>query len=527
MLQRLVGFGIAAGLLLSLVPPGVAHAELTSPSLIISELQTTGYSLGTATENGAMEFIELYNMSSMDLTVTGWKVQYVVASSGNTTDLFVFDGSILANSYVLLAHISYLADVRDGSFISTSVNGVLAKSGNYVQIVDAAGVKIDRVGWGNAPRDTWLHVGGINADYSVKRVLPGHPLEQTGILYTPATQPTTPIGGGYVVYVPEIPEEPDEEPPVGPVLSCEGIVLSEVFPNPAGTDTGHEFIELYNPTNEVIDLAGCALHTSGSTKSYVFGSESLEPWTYRAVSDVITGLILPNSSGATIWLLTADQVEVSTATYPGGMEDDTAWALIDGVWQLTYAPTPGVMNQAMPHKPCPSGQERSIVSNRCVNIVAVAADVTPCKAGQERNLDTNRCRAVGSISALTPCKEGQERNPETNRCRAVASAATSLKPCAADQERNPDTNRCRKVASASTLAQCKEDQERNPETNRCRKIAQKSSDVAAVSDVESSTEASKTSWYITGVVVFAALAYAIYEWRQDILLRLKNFGSRR
>jgi hypothetical protein len=231
----------------------------------------------------------------------------------------------------------------------------------------------------------------------------------------------------------------------------------------------------------------------------------MQPNQYLAFYDGQTGLTLPNSAGGKVWLLSPTE-ELQAIIYPGGIEDAAAWALIDGIWQLTYKPTAAAVNIALPLKPCDSGQERNIDTGHCQNIVtANISSLTPCKAGQERSPETNRCRSVGvTVSSLTPCKAGQERNPETNRCRNI-EANSGLEPCPIGQERNVDTNRCRKTTSdiGNTLA--------------------------AVTDVKSPTKTTSPKWLLAIVAVLMAIGYAIFEWRQDVvqyLLKLKSrFGS--
>lgn len=473
MFQRLIRVGVVWGLLFSLLPVSFAKAEPVSfgTTLLISEVQTG--SLVDGVENGSQEFIELYNAGENELLVSGWKVQYLSASGQTVTDLAALSGVIAPQSYVLLSSDGYLQGV-DMYFGQDKPAGVLAKSGGHVRIVDDAGTVIDHLSWGSAVTvGSWPKVPVIAAGFSVKRILPDDPLAQVGLLYTASTQLVTPEGGGYTPVVIEPPEPENNDETEVPQLSCEGVMISELLPNPAGTDTGREFIELYNPTDEVIPLTGCALQVAGSSKLYAFGIVSLEPGAHAVFYSSTTGLSLPNAAGGTVWLLSADNVELQTVTYPGNLADDQAWAFADGAWQATYAPTPDLPNVALSLKPCPEGQVRNESSGRCIAIATTA-------------------------STLSPCKEGQERNPETNRCRAVASAASTFESCAADQERNPETNRCRKTAA-------------------------KASNIAAVTDVESGTIGSKTSWYITGAVVLAALSYAIYEYRQEILQRFRFF----
>jgi hypothetical protein len=43
------------------------------------------------------------------------------------------------------------------------------------------------------------------------------------------------------------------------------IVISEVLPNPLGTDDGKEYVELYNPTNTEVDIGGWVIDTKSDT----------------------------------------------------------------------------------------------------------------------------------------------------------------------------------------------------------------------------------------------------------------------
>ena len=287
----------------------------------------------------------------------------------------------------------------------------------------------------------------------------------------------------------DIPEDPE---PTTPVVTCEGIVITELLPNPDGSDTGHEFIELYNPTTEVIALDGCVLQISSSTKTYKFSELSMQPNAYLKLPDSQTGLTLPNAAGGTVWLLTPTD-ELQAITYPSDVDDDVSWSLVTSVWQQSYSPTPGQANIAMPIKPCPTGQQRNPVSNRCESVITTA------------------------VATLTSCKTGQERNPDTNRCRTVVTASSLLVACKVGQERNPDTNRCRSITTASTLTPCDEGQERNPDTNRCRKVTSaQGATLAAVKDVKSDTSASSPKWWLAIAAATLAIGYGVFEWRHDI-----------
>lgn len=491
--------------------------------IVVSEIQTGGVADTKA------EFIELYNPNSEPVTVDGMQLQYYAADrsllSGPTRIIAMLSGEIDAYTFVVFAYSGYFTELipLPVPFASNASTGSLAQTGGALRLAHEDGTVEDSVGWGAS---TLVYESSLAAGPSVGNSIQrcfdsADTIIDTNNNADDYAQYTDTSPGFGLICPPPIEPDPTGDP-AEPSLSCEGVVLSEVLPNAAGSDTGREFIELYNPTTDIINLAGCSLHLQNTSKTFVFAQQILDSGTYIALSDVQTGLTLPNAGGGTVWLVSAVGVELDVAAYPSDMVDDTAWAFVNGIWQVTYAYSPGAANIAMPLKPCAPGQFRDEATLQCRTVSVTAANtLTPCREGQERNPETNRCRAVVSSEGLVPCKEGQERNPETNRCRSVLGASTSLVPCESDEERNPDTNRCRKIANASTLSPCATGQERNPETNRCRKVVIKGADLDQVKDIQSDTQASLTSWFITGAVLLAALAYALYEWRQDIAQRLR------
>lgn len=501
MKQRLTKIFLVALLMCGFLPH--ASAAAASPaSLVISELQTSGLSSGTT--NGRLEFVELVNLSATPVDLDGWQLNYYGGTgdiTGTSTRLLAtLQGTVAAGGYVLIASPDFITanpsvtvDVSfDAASTTTSSSGWLAQGGGAVQLTGAGGTTLDAVSWGTAKQNgTWWKAPEIPAGNSITRVLPADH-NTPGSVFAAPGQPS-PQGGGL------------QPAPVPASPVCSGLALSEILPNAAGTDTGHEFIEVYNPTNDPIHMLGCSLQLGSAGKRFALPDALLEPGTYRAFTDGDTGITLPNATGDTVWLHTADDDQ--GVRYPDAMPDDTAWALINGTWQATTKPTPNAPNELAPEDaggqgsgtdadelaPCPAGKERNPATNRCRTITATSDAITPCQPGQTRNPQTNRCRSVlaASTTSLTPCKPGQERNPDTHRCRSIAQPASSLKPCAPGQERSPSTNRCRKAANGASFAKTQ-------------------------SGTTSSSTASKLSWLLAGLAVLGAAGYGVYEWRADI-----------
>lgn len=496
--------------IVGLLPSQIFATE--EPSILISEVQTGDVSSDNI-ELPASEFIELKNITDDPLILDELKVEYLFGNGNFDRTLATLDGIVEPQDYILLAHVSYLTeqnvtvDFRFGS----GTTSILGKTIGQIRLVSKNDVIIDWVAWGNSTTPSeWPRLPAITPGYSVKRILPDDLLYGSGFSYTASTLPVTPQGGGYLANSPSGPGDDSQGSDGGmgggsgddtPQNSCDGVTITEILPNPSGSDSGHEFIELYNPTASSISLAGCKMQTTANSKIYTFGAVTVKPKEYKAFYDDFTGLTLSNSSGGSVYLIDTDNSE-REFEYIQDMDDDTSWAidLSGDTWSITYSPTPGKENKIVEIKPCPTGQFR--------------------------NLETNRCNKIEVEASLGLCPAGKFRNPETNRCKSILSASSLLKPCSPGQFRNPETNRCKSASSSSSLVPCKPDQERNPETNRCRKTTDPTSNNDQVKDVLSISNAkNQTSWAMAGFSFAGATAYAVWEWRSEMwekLLGLKN-----
>lgn len=526
----------------------VAHAA--SSSLVIYQVQT-GVS-GGATQ----EFISLYNNSPDPQDVTGWCVTKSSSSDASQSQLGCVispepNVKIMLPSHASLTLVTDEFVVAHHDFVPDIIfKADLAAAAGHIRIFDPAKQEIDRLGWGTAvyPEGIASPAHATGKILQRQTVLDGvlddtddnaNDFAQTTLLALTASSlyeeeiPTDICSNidGLQISLPEsyLLDQAGEcqkdicsninllqiDLPDGYVLQPDGsctlvplqnatLVITELLPNVTSYDTGKEFIEIYNPNSQAINLNGYVLQLGPSfNKSYLLpADQTILPGAYMTFSDTITGIVLPNTNATLRLVAPAGNVVSETDMYLSPAEE-SVWTLIGASWQYSNQPTPGAANAASLEAPvsdeevpalapCPTGQYRSVETNRCRLLQSTASTVTPCKAGQERNPDTNRCRAnvLGAISSLFPCKEGQERNPATNRCRAIPTS--TLSPCGEGQERNPETNRCRKAGSSTDLT------------------------LAKVQDVATTTQGSAISWWLIGTAVAVALGYAAYEWRQDI-----------
>lgn len=312
-----------------------------------------------------------------------------------------------------------------------------------------------------------------------------------------------------------------------PLLPVRHLIINELLPNPSGADSGNEFIELHNVDLESVQLDNYVI-AIGNKQYKLPAGVVIAPGAYWTVSDSELGVSLPNTTGQTIYLVTTRGLEVASVPAYKNAPDDASWAYVDGLWQFSYAPTPGGANVALPQLPCQSGYERDEASGRCKK-VPVPTLLSLCAEGQYRSETTGRCRTIATSAVLVPCKDGQYRSEETGRCRAFVSAiSTSLSPCADNQFRNPLTNRCKSIASSddTTLTDCGEGRERNPETHRCRNVVSANVPAAtfAVAPVKETAKGFVGWWALGGVGVLAA-GYGAWEWRRELALVLRRAGA--
>jgi len=475
-----------------------SNAPNNSASVIINEVKSGG------TNTTPNEYITVYNQSSQPVSLEGWTVEYAKVGF-HIIYCDSSDWKTIASSSVNSASIK--GSLSPGTVSTPFSLAINNDAAGAVHLVSPDHQVVDTVGWGNdtsaAPCKEQAQAPMLNSSKSLIRYLgcaDAAPLDtnDNSADFMIATPTTAGVAASQAspTCAPPIAEPENNNPTAS---GCPGISISELLPNPAGTDTGHEFIELHNTSSQAVELSNCQLQTSANSKTYALTGITIEADHYAAISDTQSGLSLPNTSGGSVWLLDAT-AELQSVTYPASMEDDTVWSYVDGQWSINYTPTPDAANILQASKPCPDGQVRNTETNRCISADNAAdASTVPaaCAAGQERNPETNRCRAVATTSSsLAACKEGQERNPETNRCRNITTA-TADKACPAGQERNPDTNRCRKIAAAGS--------------------GQSGSGIDGVKDIASaSIKQHKPYWLIAGGILLLAIAYAIYEWRLEI-----------
>lgn len=393
---------------LIMVWPARILAATNANHIVISEVQT-----GLATD-ASKEFVELYNPTASTMSVDNFTVEYASSSGTIWTKKATLTGNIVAHGFYLLSTAGYLSP-------DATMSSGFASTGGHIRIKDSAGTIIDLVGWGTAAHPETKIVNAPVAGGSIER-LPGRLSDLAGnsqdtddnsvdFVLREVAEPQNIMA---VIEDPSSvlpsPDPVDETPPDDVVitpLTYFPVHIAEAFPDPASplSDAKDEFIELYNPNSEAVNLKGYVLRTGSSFKSfYTIGDVSIAPEAYVAFFSVDTSLALPNS-GSAVQLLDplGNILDVSDAY--GVAKTGQAWADINGVWSWTLQPTAGAANilsvPDTPVKATTSASSKSTTAAKPSNRKMATAKKTAAKSTRVASKKTKSTAKKAGIAAAT------------------------------------------------------------------------------------------------------------------------------
>jgi predicted extracellular nuclease len=98
-MPRLFVFALTLALIVSFLPAQAQPAYAVSSGIVISQVYGGGGNSGATLKN---DFIELYNLGSTSVTVTGWTVQYAPSTGSSWTNKTTLAGTIQPGHYWLI-----------------------------------------------------------------------------------------------------------------------------------------------------------------------------------------------------------------------------------------------------------------------------------------------------------------------------------------------------------------------------------------------------------------------------------------
>jgi hypothetical protein len=239
---------------------GVGGGAIIYPKVLISEVQP----------DDTQEFIELYNPNSQDIDLTNWYLQRKTAGS-QTWSTFVsknlFSGKIISkNGYFLIARTGYFIGAAN-IFIDTAIT----KDNSFVLKNPNEDIS-DKLGFGNAqdPETSAIMNPAVAGQTIGRKVLSDGTEQDTDNNSNDfELQNPTPYAQNKTYVFVET--QPGQQPPIQPeppAIPLKNILINEIqIDSIAGTGgTDDDWVELYNPNDTDVSLAGWSIQKSGYSK---------------------------------------------------------------------------------------------------------------------------------------------------------------------------------------------------------------------------------------------------------------------
>jgi hypothetical protein len=358
----------------------IKKIALLVPSLFILNLSLSLYVQGYSssliliteiqTGKGSSEFIEVQNVSDAPLDLSQWRLQYRSSTSAtwSNKNLTFLDPTITIFEPGDRALFTASGYSPPNSVVLANFPSGLADSGGSVRFLPLSldGSYGDLIEWGTSVSPECSVAPKHSEGESLKRFPSGDgAIVDTGFsgkdFYVSSSPSPDLIDNqdpfsidevvNYCGKPEEILEDPEapgtiEDPGTPPPPTYLKIEITELFTDPVSpqTDEKDEYIELFNPNDQAVNLSGYKLESgSNFTYSYILGDITLQPGEYFAVSRADSKLTLSNTSSRARLLDPNGDIISETEPYDKSYQGQS-WQLYNGTWQWTTTPTPSAAN---------------------------------------------------------------------------------------------------------------------------------------------------------------------------------------
>lgn len=264
--------------------------------------------------DGMDEFVELFNTTNNLIALDGWHLE-----DGSETET-VLSGNIQPGKFFLIER----------------PKGSLNNAGDTVVLFDPSGKEIDSVTYGTWDDGNLSDNAAVpNDPTSLARKTDGQ--DSDNDYYDFVLTMTITSGKANVI---SMPQQTVNTSPINAPLVSGSIVISEIHPNPKGSDSDDEFIEFKNIGKETVDLKNWKLSDSG-TKKYTITQGTVAPGNFIIFKRTMTGIALNNTGGDDVKLFMPTGVLADQAHYSGvALEEQSYARSLEGTWSWTTKLTP-------------------------------------------------------------------------------------------------------------------------------------------------------------------------------------------
>ncbi len=362
------------------VPPQVVNSpivysqEATQTKLTFPDGSVVVSEFVSAPSTGVVEFVELYNTTSDSISLEGWILRD--GSGANTT---------------LVGTISAW-----GFFVIDKPKGSLNNAGDLIMLLDPSGKEIDRVVYGNWNGEDSA-VAAPSKGQSAARTDSVFDFRITDLITKGSINQIVQnsVSGGDRVNTSTSSTLSSSDSDLSiDLFSPEFLpIITEVLPNPLGADTQNEYVELYNPFDRDISLAGLFLDDiEGGSKPYAFSADSmLRSHEYRVWYSKDTKLSFANTSDS-VRILDSEHTVLQEVEYFGAKENKSYTSGAD-MWFWTSELSPNTEN---PLAPLPD-----VVSDTRAKTTAAKTAVKTTLA-QVRNFDVGTPVTMDGVVLVPP-----------------------------------------------------------------------------------------------------------------------------
>lgn len=253
------------------------------------------------------EFVELVNTKNIPVDITGWYIE-----DGSETKTML-EGSITPFGYLVI----------------DAPKGALNNTGDVIILYGPRGEMVDHVLYGNWNGGVDARVAAPKDPESASRGLGD---QGQNFFLTKTVTKGAENSIDVLVFSPVANEYPKT------------VRISELFPNPKGTDTTAEFIELHNIGTETVTMAGWSLGDTSKTR-FVFATTTIYPNAYVAVPRSESRISLNNSGKESVTLFGPDGDVVDMVQYDGTVPEEQSYVRAEQTrLMLTRRITPGAEN---------------------------------------------------------------------------------------------------------------------------------------------------------------------------------------
>jgi hypothetical protein len=212
---------------------------------------------GEDVTDAELEWVELFNASDAEVSVAGWQIQWGKSGSYSGSKVFTADATLEPGAYMLVG--GSLVDATDAT--ASFDMGNAGANSDALRLVDCADAVQDTVVYGPNNDDGWMDdedevatsfAESPGKEKSSARAVNGVDSNQSGTDFVVSDSPTPGMSNSSTGVSGCIPGELE-------------IKINEILPDPEGTDTGFEFIELFNNSEDEISIEGWAIATGTSS----------------------------------------------------------------------------------------------------------------------------------------------------------------------------------------------------------------------------------------------------------------------